>query len=113
MRDVFDAVADSNRRKILELLLVGGTLSLSELSASLPISRQAVTKHVDILEHAGLVEQERLGRERLHRLTPMPLLEIAEWLAPYAWAWGRRFARLESHLKDDKNNTRTHEKARV
>ena len=113
MTDVFDAVADPIRRRILELLQSGAVLSLTELSEPLPISRQAVTKHLDILENAGLVEQERVGRERLHRLRPMPLRELDEWLAPYAAAWDRCLARVESHLREDNDGKGDNEKTQV
>jgi len=99
--DVFAAVADSTRRGLLERLREGKSLSLNELAGQLPISRQAVTKHLRVLEGAGLIEHEWRGRERLHRLKPEPLQQLDDWLAPYAAAWDRRLARLSRHLKED------------
>ncbi|HAK57107.1 MAG: helix-turn-helix transcriptional regulator [Vicinamibacterales bacterium] len=98
--DVFAAVADPTRRRLLERLRTGGALSVTELSAPLPISRQAVTKHLGLLERAGLIEHEWAGRERLHRLRPKPLQRVDTWLAPYARAWDRRLARLARHLDE-------------
>ncbi len=66
------------------------------------MSRQAVTKHLDILCASGLVEMRRVGRERLHFLDAQPLRELEEWLKPYAEAWDRRLARLKRHLEDSK-----------
>ena len=98
MSDVFAAVADTTRRGILERLRRGGPLSITELSAGLPISRQAVTKHLAVLADAGLIEQTRRGRERLHRLSGKPLKEVSDWLAPYEAEWDARLERLRRHV---------------
>ncbi len=99
MSDIFEAVADPTRRSILERLRTEGELTVTEVSEPLPMSRQAVTKHLDILEAAGLVRSLRQGRERRHRLDPAPLARLDAGLAPYAEAWDRRLARLERHLE--------------
>ena len=96
--DVFAAVADPVRRQLLERLRREGPLSVSALAEPLPISRQAVTKHLDTLADSGLVRVRREGRERRHELAPGPLREVEEWLRPYAAAWDERLARLERHL---------------
>jgi DNA-binding transcriptional ArsR family regulator len=98
MVDVFAAVADPTRREILERLRADGPQSVAQLSRPLPMSRQAVTKHLDLLTKAGLIEQEWRGRERFHRLHAQPLRRVEDWLAPYAADWDRRLARLEEHL---------------
>ena len=98
MLDVFAAVADPTRRELLERLRSDGPQSVGQLSAPLPMSRQAVTKHLNMLTEAGLIEQEWQGRERFHRLRAKPLRKVEDWLAPYAAAWDRRLARLEQHL---------------
>lgn len=100
MEPVFQALAEPTRRQLLARLLEEGALSLSDLAAPLAISRQAVTKHLDVLREASLVEVEWRGRERLHRLDPEPLRVVDEWLAPYAAAWDRRLERLRKHLED-------------
>jgi DNA-binding transcriptional ArsR family regulator len=99
--DVFAAVADSTRRQILERLRTAGSLSVSELAEPLPMSRQAVTKHLSVLEQAGLIKSQWLGRERMHQLTAEPLQQLDDWLVPYSAAWDRRLARLRRHLKED------------
>ena len=76
-------------------------MSLSDLADGLPITRQAVTKHLDALRDAGLVRVWTSGRERLHQLEPAPLREVTDWLAPYAAAWDARLARLQAHLQED------------
>ena len=101
MVDPFAAISDPTRRGILERLRQDGALSVTELAAPLPMSRQAVTKHLDVLERSGLIEHEWRGRKRVHRLKAEPLQEIDDWLAPYAAAWDERLARLEEYLEDD------------
>ena len=104
MSDVFSALADPTRRHILDRLQGEGPLSIKELSSSLAMSRQAVTKHLDVLTAAGLVEQERQGRERLHRVRVDPLRVVEEWLAGYSATWDARLERLRTHLDDDKED---------
>lgn len=99
---MFNAVADPTRRQILERLRADGPLSIKELAAPLPISRQAVTKHLNILRASGLIRMERVGRERLHFLEADPLREVEDWLKPYAEEWDRRLERLKQHLEDKK-----------
>ncbi len=101
MEAVFAAIGDPTRRLLLERLRSAHPLTLSQLAAGLPITRQAVTKHLDLLRRAGLVRVQRHGRERLHELDPTPLRSVEEWLAPYAAAWDERLARLKMHLEDN------------
>ncbi len=101
MSDVFHAVADPTRRSILERLRTGGPLSLSALTAPLSMSRQAVRKHLRVLEDAGLIGSAMRGRKRIHRLQSGPLEQMDAWLAPYAAAWDERLDRLRTHLKEN------------
>jgi DNA-binding transcriptional ArsR family regulator len=96
--DPFTAVADPTRRLLLERLRVGEALSIADLSQGLPMTRQAVTKHLDVLREAGLIRVHREGRERLHDLDARPLEAVDEWLRPYAEAWDRRIDALRRHL---------------
>lgn len=100
--DVFTALADPTRRSILETLRARGPLSVRSLSEPFSISRQAVTKHLDALEAAGLVASRTEGRERMHRLRPEPLRSVDEWLEPYAAFWDDRLERLRVHLEEDR-----------
>lgn len=102
MEDVFAAVADDTRRRILDRLRDTGPLSIKQLSGPLPISRQAVTKHLDILEACGLIRVEWAGRERRHRLAAERLQQVENWLKPYAELWDERLGRLKSHLEEKK-----------
>ena len=99
MTDVFAAVADPTRRELLGRLRHSGALSISQLAEGLSISRQAVTKHLDALNRAGLVRARRSGRARLHELHAEPLRDVSDWLAPYAAEWDRRLTALREHLE--------------
>ena len=101
MEAVFEAVADPTRRLLLERLRARGAQSITELATELPISRQAVTKHLVLLRDAGLVRDRKRGRERLHELDAQPLREVDAWLRPYAAAWDRRLDALRHHLGED------------
>ncbi len=100
MSDTFLAISDPTRRRILNRLRTQGSLSVTELAEPLSMTRQAVTKHLDVLEGAGLLERSRQGRKRIHRLKAQPLEDVADWLAPYAAAWDRRLSRLRTHLEE-------------
>jgi DNA-binding transcriptional ArsR family regulator len=78
--ELFTALADSTRREIVEALARHGSCTATELAADMPITRQAVAKHLTHLHRAELVVPERLGRETRYRLTPAPLGEAIAWL---------------------------------
>jgi DNA-binding transcriptional ArsR family regulator len=81
---VFKALADASRRELLDRLHAKNGQTLSELCARLDMTRQAVTKHLALLEQANLVVTVRRGREKLHYLNPVPIQEIAErWIGKY------------------------------
>ena len=82
--DVFKALADPNRRRLLDRLNARNGQSLRELCAGLDMARQSVTKHLAVLEAANLVTTVRRGREKLHHLNAVPINEIAErWIDRY------------------------------
>ncbi|MCJ8159451.1 helix-turn-helix transcriptional regulator [Sphingomonas sp. LaA6.9] len=84
MTDIFRALADESRRALLDKLMAENGQSLSQLCEGLPMTRQAVTKHLAILESAGLVSVRRQGRERLHFLNPVPLIQIVRrWIGKF------------------------------
>lgn len=84
MDDVFKALADASRRQLLDRLFVRNGQTLGELCEGLAMTRQAVTKHLGILEEAGLVATLRRGREKLHYLNPVPIREIHDrWIAKF------------------------------
>jgi len=100
MESIFTAVADPTRRGMLARMRTEGPLSIKQLAATLPISRQAVTKHLGVLQAVGLVRVQKAGRERLHSLNSSPLREVEDWLEPYAREWDEHLSRLQLHLED-------------
>jgi DNA-binding transcriptional ArsR family regulator len=95
----FAALADPTRRAILNRL-ADGEASVSELAEPFPISVQAVSKHLSVLERAGLIERGRQAQLRPSRLRGEPLKEAADWLDRYGAFWDESFQRLESRLRD-------------
>ena len=84
MDEVFKALADASRRELLDRLRAGNGQTLGELCTRLAMTRQAVSKHLAILEYANLVATVKRGREKLHYLNPVPIHEIAErWIGKY------------------------------
>ena len=84
MDKVFKALADETRRKLLDRLHADNGQTLGQLCAHLAMTRQAVTKHLVLLEEANLVATVRRGREKLHYLNPVPIHELAErWIGKY------------------------------
>ena len=96
---VFTALADPTRREIARLLSERGPLTQTELSHALPVTRQAVAKHLGALAEAGLVEAAREGRESRYRLTPAPFEAAALWMAALGAEWDRRLEALRSLLE--------------
>ena len=95
---VFQALADPTRRAVLRTLSESGPTTLSDLSRRLPISRQAVTKHLALLQDAGLVVGHGEVRGRRYELTPEPLVEAMGWIADVG-GWDDRLARLKRHVE--------------
>ena len=107
----FSALADPTRRAILARLSEGET-SVTELAAPFAMSMPAVTKHLKVLERAGLVERSRLAQWRPCRLRAEPLEEATGWIAQYRKFWEDSFDRLEAYLreaqKEEKKKGRRH-----
>jgi len=95
----FAALADPTRRAILALL-ASGEASVGELAAPFDMSAPAVTKHLKVLQRAGLITQGRQAQWRPCRLAPQPLREVADWVAPYRQMWEQRLDRLDDYLRE-------------
>ena len=93
----FAALADPTRRAILARLTLG-EISVSELAAPFDMSLPAISKHLKVLERAGLVSRGRDAQRRPCRLAAAPLHEIADWVETYRQFWEQRFDRLEAYL---------------
>jgi DNA-binding transcriptional ArsR family regulator len=97
--EVFAALADPTRLEVLTRLARNGPSTATELSSSLPISRQAVTKHLATLGAAGLVERHPSGREVRYSFEPGPLGDLARWADDVGDTWDRRLDRLSRSLE--------------
>lgn len=96
---VFGALSDPTRRRMLDALLQEGTTSVPRLTAELPISRQAVAKHLATLAEAGLVTSDRQGRETRFSFTPEPLADAVSWMADVGRQWDGRLQALSQYLE--------------
>ncbi len=94
-------MADPSRRLLLDALRSEGDQTLTQLCDRLPMSRQAVTKHLGVLHDARLVTVRKVGRSRVHSLDADPLRGVADWLAGYAAMWDHKLQGLERHLKEN------------
>ena len=92
--EVFSALSDPTRREVLRSLSQRPELTASRLAGELPITRQAVAKHLAALQRAGLVEPRRQGRETHYVLTPAPLADAMDWMAAVGAQWDDRLAKL-------------------
>ncbi len=93
--DVLAALADPMRRRILDLVGARGPISASALAGELPVSRQAIVKHLAVLEKAELVASERSGRENCFSVRSDALDATATWMASLASQWDQRLAKLK------------------
>jgi DNA-binding transcriptional ArsR family regulator len=103
----FAALADPTRRAILARL-ASGECSVTELAEPFEMSMPAVSKHLRVLERAGLIVRGREAQWRPCRLEPAPLKDVAEWTERYRAIWERRFDRLETYLQILKAKERKH-----
>ncbi len=94
----FAALADPTRRAILARL-THGEATVNELAAPFPISVQAVSKHLQVLERAGLIDRGRTAQLRPSRLRAAPLKDAADWLDSYRQFWSASFDRLDERLQ--------------
>lgn len=102
--DVFQAVADPTRRKVLQLL-TEGELPISAITSHFPMSRTAIAKHLHILSEAELVSGRKVGREKRFRLQPEPLNELKEWLSFYDRFWDNKLSILK-HVVENPEETK-------
>ena len=99
---VFKALADASRRELLDRLRADNGQTLGQLCANLDMTRQAVTKHLAVLEEANLVAVVWRGREKLHYLNPVPIHEIAErWIGKFERGRLRLLAELKEKLEGE------------
>ncbi|MDQ2753944.1 MAG: metalloregulator ArsR/SmtB family transcription factor [Actinomycetota bacterium] len=96
--DIFAAVADPTRRRLLDQLSTEGPRTATELAADYPVSRQALVKHLAVLTTAGLLRPDRHGREVRYLVVPDRLAEATAWMVEVGDRWDRRLALLQRRL---------------
>jgi DNA-binding transcriptional ArsR family regulator len=94
--ELFAALAEPNRRLLLEHLGTDGVATATTLAAKLPVTRQAVTQHLAVLESVGLVSSARAGRERRYTVHVEPLTAAASWMNQVAARWDARLAAIKA-----------------
>lgn len=97
---VFSALGDETRLALIGRLSGGAAHSISDLAEGTSITRQAITKHLKVLEEAGLVQMNRAGRESLFELTPRPLGEARDYLDFVSSEWDQALLRLKAFVED-------------
>ena len=113
--DLWSAVGDPTRRRLLDLLLTDGTGTATSLSEQLPVTRQAVAKHLAVLDRAGLVRGSPIGREHRYQVDDVQLARAAEQLATVGSSWDgrlRRIARIAEELERQKKTSPPEQRAR-
>jgi DNA-binding transcriptional ArsR family regulator len=111
---VLGALADPTRRQLLDLLAAQGEATATTLAERLPVSRQAVVKHLAVLDAAGLVSGGRVGREVRYAVRPAALDATARWMAGLAADWDRRLANIkrvaEAAERGERNDDRSQDR---
>ena len=103
---VFAALADPTRRGMLERLADGET-NVGTLAEPYDISQPAASKHLRVLERAGLIQRKRIGREHRIRIDPRPIEEAQTWIGHYARFWKRQFDAVDAYLEEHKRRAAT------
>lgn len=101
-QDVFQAIADPNRRKLLRLL-TDQEMPIVTITEHFSITRTAVNKHLRVLSNAGLVSSRKVGRETRFKLQPEPLREVKQWLAFFEEYWDEKLLALKAFVEEDES----------
>ncbi len=100
MSPLFSALGDRNRLRIVARLCDSGPSSTSQVTQAVSVTRQAATKHLELLETAGLVVSSRRGRERIWTLRTEPLIDAGDYLAQLSRRWDTAIDRLRAYVED-------------
>ena len=98
--DTFTALAEPNRRRIIELLAEHGKLTATDISDKFQVSAPAISQHLKILREARLVDMEKSAQQRIYTINTASLHEIEEWIGKINKMWSEKFDRLEKALED-------------
>ena len=100
--DIFQALADPTRRKIIEMLARDGQLSAMEISDRFSISPQAISQHLKVLRETRLVQVEKRAQQRIYQVNPQAMLELEAWTSQLRQLWDQRFDALDQVLEIEK-----------
>jgi len=100
--DIFQALADPTRRKIIEMLARDGQLSATEISDRFSVSPQAISQHLKVLREAKLVQVEKRAQQRIYQVNPEAMLELEGWARQLRQLWDQRFEALDQVLEMEK-----------
>lgn len=103
--DVFQAISAPVRREIIHALATTGDQSISEIAIHHAMSRQAVTRHIQVLEQSGIVKIRKSGREQICSFNAQALKEIYRWVTFYEQFWDAKLDALEDYLRQNRRNT--------
>ena len=102
-RDVFQAIADPTRRDIISII-ANKAMTSNDVAESFKVSRQAISKHIRILNECGLLTVDYRGRKRCYSLQPEKLEQIADWIEPFRTMWQSKFNTLDDIINKLKSN---------
>lgn len=108
-RDVFQAIADPTRRQIIDLLS-GEAMNLNSIAEHFDVTRPAISNHIRILNECGIITIDQVGRERICRIQPKNLKEIADWIGQYDDLWESKIDAFEKYLYKLKAKRKNHGK---
>src|SRR5262245_42008904 len=106
LTDVLTAISHPSRRAIISRLAHSGPARFTDVAEPFDVALNAVTKHLKLLERAGLIKRERQGREVFIALQPEPRRLVAGWVHEYERFWNERLDQFEQHFKDSKKETK-------
>ena len=101
-QQLFYALAEPTRRRIVELLATNGQLSATDISDNFAISPQAISQHLKVLREAELVRVEKKAQQRIYQINPEAMLDLSEWIAKVTQLWDERFDALDRVLAEEK-----------
>jgi DNA-binding transcriptional ArsR family regulator len=99
--DTFAAVADPNRRKIVELLAQHGQLTATQIAGQFSVSAQAISQHLKILREAEVILMEKCAQQRIYRINPASLQAIESWARQIAHVWNKRYDAIAALLEEE------------
>jgi DNA-binding transcriptional ArsR family regulator len=110
--DIFYALAEPTRRKILELLATQGQLTATEIYDHFPASHPAISQHLKVLREANLVKMEKRAQQHIYQINPQAMLELEDWTTHLTKLWNARFDALDELIKAEKAKNLTDRKGK-